>query len=112
MFYFQFTRKPCKCKILGMVGWREGAVYLTSTGHPKDIGLQLGKACYEVEGKDRGESFYFFCFFTFIPVPLSSLSHYFISSTISSISFLLSLGDDTKWRTRVGVSLNPNTIKV
>ena len=36
----------------------------------------------------EGECFYFFCFFTFIPVPLSSLSLSFISSTLSSISFL------------------------
>ena len=35
-----------------------------------------------------GECFYFFCFFTFIPVPLSSLSLSFISSTVSSVSFL------------------------
>ena len=32
--------------------------------------------------------FYFFCFFTFIPVPLSSLSFSFISFAISSVSFL------------------------
>ena len=32
--------------------------------------------------------FYFFCFFTFIPVPLSSLSLSFISSAVSSVSFL------------------------
>ena len=41
-----------------------------------------------VAGKDRGGMFYFFRFFTFIPVPLSSLSLSFISSTISSIYFL------------------------
>ena len=41
-----------------------------------------------VAGKGRGGMFYFFCFFTFIPVPLSSLSLSFISCTISSISFL------------------------
>ena len=35
-----------------------------------------------------GEYFYFFYFFTFTPIPLSSLSLSFISSTISSISFL------------------------
>ena len=49
-----------------------------------------------VAGKDRGECFHFFCFFTFIPIPLSSLFRSFISSTISSITFSLSLGDDTK----------------
>ena len=42
-----------------------------------------------IAGKGRGGGcFYFFCFFTFIPVPLSSLSISFFSSTISSISFL------------------------
>ena len=35
-----------------------------------------------------GECFYFFCFFSFIPVPLSSLFLSFISSIISSFSFL------------------------
>ena len=54
-----------------------------------------------VAGKDRGGClllllllffyvffFNFFCFFTSIPVPLSSLSLSFISSTVSSITFL------------------------
>ena len=40
-----------------------------------------------VVGKGGGGCF-LFCFFTFIPVPLSSLSLYFISSTISSMPFL------------------------
>ena len=31
---------------LGVVGWCKGIVYLTSAGHPTDIGLQLGKACH------------------------------------------------------------------
>ena len=30
----------------GVVGCGEGVVYLASLGHPTDIGLQLGKACY------------------------------------------------------------------
>ena len=63
--------------LLGVVGWCEGVVYLTSPGRPTDIGLQLGRGY-----------FYFFCFFTFIPVPLSSLFISFLSSTITSISFL------------------------
>ena len=58
--------------------------YLMSPGHPTDIGLQLGKACYPFSRRVLGECFYFFCFFTFISVPLSSLS----LSFISSISFL------------------------
>ena len=45
-----------------------------------------------VAGKGKGEMFYFFCFFTVIPVPLSSLSLSSISSTISSICFLPSSG--------------------
>ena len=49
-----------------------------------------------VADKGRGRMFYFFCFFTFIPVPLSSMSLYHISSTTSLSLFYLSLGDDTK----------------
>ena len=33
-----------------VVGWCEGAVYLTSLGGPTDIGLQLGKTCYPCSG--------------------------------------------------------------
>ena len=59
-----------------MVGWCEGVTCVSmSPGHPIDIGLQL--FLYQV--RVEGECFYFFCFFTFIPVPLSSvfLSHLF-----------------------------------
>ena len=73
-------------KLLGVVGWCEGVVYLMSPGRPNDICLQLGKACYP-SGRGGGGCFYFLCFFTFIPIPLSSLSLSFIS-TISSITFL------------------------
>ena len=38
---------PCTVEV---VGWCEGAVYLTSLGRPTDIGLQLGKACYSCSG--------------------------------------------------------------
>ena len=66
-------------------------------------------------------------FFTFIPFPPFPLSLSFVSSTISSVCLLFpcpslsspllsllsvfsfSLGDDTKWPTRVDMSLNPNT---
>ena len=73
--------KPCYNKPY----YKEVEVYLMSLGSPTDIGLQLGKACYPCS---RRECFYFFCFFSFIPVPLSSQSRSFISSTMSSISFL------------------------
>ena len=69
-------------------GWvSRGVLYLASPGHPTDIGLQLGKACYLCSRlRVEGECYYFFCFFTFIPFLSSLLSHFFISSTISSIS--------------------------
>ena len=35
---------------LGVVRWCEGVMYLMSPGHPADIGLQLGKACYPCSG--------------------------------------------------------------
>ena len=75
--------------------WRRCRVSCV-TGRPTDVGLQFGKACTLVAGMGRAVCFYVFCFFTFIPIPLSSLSPSYISSTISSVSFLPSLGDDTK----------------
>ena len=68
--------------VQGVVGWCEGAVYLTSLGRPTDIGLQLGKACYpctNVVGKGRGGMFLFLLFLhfhscsSFFPVPLFHL---------------------------------------
>ena len=43
--------------LLGVVGCGEGVVYLMSPGHPTDIGLQLGKACYPFSSKGRGGMF-------------------------------------------------------
>ena len=40
-----------------------------------------------VASKGRGGMFFFFCFFTLIPVPLSSLSLSFIAFTISFLLF-------------------------
>ena len=49
----------------------------------------------------------FFYFFTFIHFPLSPL-FFFFHLLLSFLSlFSLSLGDDTKWPTRVGMLLNP-----
>ena len=31
---------------MGVVGCGKDVMYLTSPGHPADIGLQLGMACY------------------------------------------------------------------
>ena len=66
-----------------VVGWGEGVVYL--------VGIQLILAyCWARPAvlaacKVEGEC-YFFCFFTFIPVPLSYLSPSFISFTISFLN--------------------------
>ena len=59
------------------------------SGCPTDIGLQLDKACLVlVAGNGRGGMFLFLLFFfTFIPVPLSSLPFSFISSSISFLPF-------------------------
>ena len=71
------------CHISGMVGWCEDVVYLTSLGHPTDIGLHLGKACYPfVADKGRGGMFFFLLFLhfhscsSFFPVPLFNLFYY------------------------------------
>ena len=62
-------------------------------------------------GKGRGGMFLFlllFHFHSFSPFPCPSLLfplHFLLSL------FFLSLGEDTKWHTRVDTSLNPNTNK-
>ena len=77
-------------------GWSGGAKVLCILHHQ---GVQLilayswARPAILVVGKGRGGMFLFLLFlhfhsFTFIPVPLSSLSLSFISSTLSSISFL------------------------
>ena len=80
-----------------VVGCGEGVVYLTSPGHPTDIGLQLGKACFVVAGKGRGGNV-----FISSVSPLSFLILFFpcpsLSSPLLSLLFLfsLSLGDNPK----------------
>ena len=60
--------------------------------------------------KVEGECFYFFCFFTFIHFPFSTVPLFYLLYCLLSL-FSLFLGDDTKWPTSVDVSLNPNSIK-
>ena len=50
LYVFVWIYHGCLTCIMGVVGWCEGAVYLTSLGCPNDIGLQLGKACYPCSG--------------------------------------------------------------
>ena len=71
----------------GVVEWCEGVVCLMSLGQ-LILAYSLARPAVLVAGKEEGENFHFFCFFPFIPVPLSSLSLSFISSTIFSVFFL------------------------
>ena len=68
-------------------GWCEGVMYLMSRGVKLILAYSWARPAILVAGKGRGGCFYFFCFFTFIPVPLSFLSLSFISSTISFLPF-------------------------
>ena len=86
-------------------------MYLASPGLPTDIGYSWAMPAILVAGKGRGGIFFISSvFFTLIPVPLSSLSLSFISSTVSSISFLSFSGKGHKMTTRADMPLNPNTI--
>ena len=95
------------------LGWSGGAKVLCILHH---WGVQLilayswARPAILVVGKGRGGMFLFLLFLhfhscsSFFPVPLSSP----LLSLLSLFSH--SLGDDTKWPSRVDVSLNPNTI--
>ena len=94
-------------------GWSGGAKVLCILHH---WGVQLilayswARPAILVVGKGRGGMFLFLLFLhfhscsSFFPVPLFHLLYSLLSL------FSLSLGDDTKWPSRVDVSLNPNTI--
>ena len=95
-------------------GWSGGAKVLCILHH---WGVQLilayswARPAILVVGKARGGMFLFLLFLhfhscsSFFPVPLFHLLYSLFLSLFS-----LSLGDDTKWPSRVDVSLNPNTI--
>ena len=77
------------CHLLkGWLGGAKVSFILRHQGAQLILAYSWARPAILVAGKGRGGCFYFFCFFTFIPVPLSSLSFSFISSTISSIFFL------------------------
>ena len=104
------TRQLGAQRTSGMGGRGKVVVYLTSPGHSTEIGLRLGKACYSWLGYggwgDVFISSVFSLSFIFLFLPCPSLS----SPMLSLLSlFSFSLGDDTKWSTRVDVSLKPNT---
>ena len=80
----------------GEVWWSGGAkvsCILCHRGIQLILAYSWARPAILVAGKDRGECFYFFCFiFTFILVPLSSLS----LSHLLYYLFSLSPGDSTK----------------
>ena len=100
---------------LTVVGWSGGAKVLCILHHR---GVQLilayswARPAILVVGKGRGGMFLFLLFLhfhscsSFFPVPLFHLLY-----SLFYLFFSLSLGDNTKWPSRVDVSLNPNTIK-
>ena len=92
-------------------GWSGGAKVTCILRHrcvQLILAYSLARPAVLVAGKGRGGIFLFLCLFTFILVPLSSLFFSFISSTLF-YTFSPFLWDDTKWPTRVDVSLNTNT---
>ena len=88
----------------------KGVLYLNHRGLQLVLTYSWARPAILAAGKGRGWMFLLLLFlhcqsFSFLPYP--SLS----SPLLSLLSpFSLSLGDDTKWPTRVDVSLNPNTI--
>ena len=96
-----------------MVGVAKVSCILCHRGVQVILAYIWARPAILVAGKGRGIMLLFLLFLHFHPVPLSSLSVFFISSLLSLLYlFSLSLGDDTKWPTRVDVSLCPNTINV
>ena len=93
----------------GVVGW--GKSVLLSVTVQLILAYSLARPAVLAAGKGRGGMFLFLLFLHFhsfsssFPVPLFHLLYYlfYLSS--------LSLGDNTKWPTRVDVSLNPNSVK-
>ena len=95
-------------------GWSGGAkvsCILCHRGVQLILAYNWAMPAILVAGKDREVMFLFLLFLhfhscsSFFPVPLFHLFCYLFCRFFS-----LSLGDDTKWPTRVDVSLNPNTI--
>ena len=107
---YSFVKCGCSVYCFPHSGWLGEAKVLCILHH---WGIQLILTCSWARpailaaGKGRGGMFLFLLFlhchsFSFLLYPS-------LSSPLLSL-FSLSLGDDTKWPTRVDVSLNPNTI--
>ena len=99
-----------KGTLLNRKGWMGMAKVLCILRH-RVVQLKLAYSWARppvlVAGKSRGGMFLFLHSFLILFLPFPSFS----SPPLTLLSlFSLSLGDDTKWPTRVDVSLNPNTI--
>ena len=94
--------------LVGVVGWSKGVMILHHRGVQLILAYSWARPAILVAGKGRRGMFLFLLFlhfhsFFFSPVPLFHLLCYLF------YLFSLSLGDDTKWPTRVDVLLNPNS---
>ena len=92
----------------GVFGWGKDVMYLASQGHPNEIGIQLGKACYPCRLRwnvfvSSNSSLSFF-------LPRPSFSSPLLSHLSLYYLFSFSQGDNTEWPTKVDISVNPNTI--
>ena len=92
----------------GVVGWGKGVVY--HWGVQLILAYSYARPAILAAGKGREGIFLFLLFlhfhsFSFLPCPS-------LSSPLLSLLFIfsLSVGDNTKWPTRLNVSLNPNSI--
>ena len=94
----------------GWLGEAKVSCILSHRGFQLILAYSWARPAILVAGKGRGGMFLFLLFLHFYScsffLPCPSLS-----SPLLSL-FYLSLGDDTKWPTRVDVSLNPNTINM
>ena len=88
IYYYVYHDQLSFSQNWGWLGVAKVLCILCHRGIQLILAYSWARPAILVAGKGRGGMFYFFNFFTFIPVPLSSLSLSFISCTISSISFL------------------------
>ena len=101
------------CSLLGWSGGAKVSCILCHRGVQLILAYSWARPAILVAGKGREVMFLFLLFLhfhscsSFFPVPLFHLFCFLFCRFFS-----LSLGDDTKWPTRVDVSLNPNTIKI
>ena len=94
--------------LLGVVGCGEGVVYLTSWVVQLILAYIWARPAILVAGKSKGGMFLFLLFLHFHSHSLSSVPLFHLFYYLFYL-FSLSLGDDTKWPTRVDMLINPNT---